>query len=606
MKTRKPTLRVGCFAVWYCLGCSNTSVRQLPSTPAPPQPGTPQVQPQQPNTFRGIAAYEDGTPAPGASIAITSLASGTEAAVITADRDGRFATMLEAGEYALAVTTEHGFSWVESTHVPNRDAKITLSRSCSALTGHAKGSVAGTQISLARKSPHTGDIFIANVLPDGRFIVCLPQGRYSALLRGPVVSFVVAIDLPAPPATPTKLEIDGYAANVIKQPPRDVVPVSATLDQLVGDIIQSDARLIGVGESTHGTAELVTSRATLTFELIRRADVRLVLFEVDAILATAIDDYVMGGNVDLSKAVASLGFWVTDTEELVRFFKDMREHNATARNKVRVWGIDVQNTKAPVSLLLAEAKSLKLTAEDKAMLDAVAEKRAAPVIDFSPARRAALDALLARLAKSRGKKQLDLRIETAARSLMVQVGYLDGDRRGLLGARRDAGMAALASFLVERTNAPRAVLWAHAGHVTRETDGGVPAMGEHLSAVTTNRYYPIGFYLFEGSVRAWDAAGAIGVISHPIPRAPDYTVEATVMAATGAPDIAWLPVRSFSASLRNWTDMPRYLREVGAVFYGEDDMLTLRNVRRAFDALVVIKSGNDSTPTPTGERKVNK
>jgi hypothetical protein len=48
---------------------------------------------------------------------------------------------------------------------------------------------------------------------------------------------------------------------------------------------------------------------------------------------------------------------------------------------------------------------------------------------------------------------------------------------------------------------------------------------------------------------------------------------------------------------------PRYARELTAVYAGDEEMMTLRDVREAFDALVVVKQGHDSTPTPTGVRK---
>lgn len=590
--------------VWCAVaGCSNATVQTPPSAPRPSTAPAPAVA-HRPPTFRGVAAYGDGTPAADALIAITSLASGTQAAIITADHEGRFETTLEAGEYALAVTTDHGFSFLETTNVPALEATITLSRTCRALTGRAKGSLAGTQVSLVRKSKFTGDIFVAPVRDDGTFSLCLPDGYYRAELRGPVVSLPVGVDLGSTTG-PVTIEIDGFATTTIRQPPRESTRVPAQLDGLVADILRRDARVIGLGEATHGTAELATTRAALTFELIRRADVRLVLFEFDAILATAVDDYVMGGDVDLAKAVADLGFWISDTYEFLHFFQDLRAYNATTRNKVHVWGIDVQNTKPPVELLLANARTLELKADDKALLEEIGENRGAPVRKLTPARRARLDALLARLAKPRGTSQTDLRIAVAAHSLIVQVGYFEGDTAGLYGTRRDAGMAQIASYLVARTHAPRTCVWAHAGHISRDSDGGETAMGKHLAAVAAHHYYPIGFYVYEGSVRAWDAAGEIGVISHPMPRAADYMVEGAVMAATGAPDIAWLPVHDFSPALRTWAETPRYVREVGAIYFDEEDSLTLRDVPAEFDAIVVIKSGHDSSPTPTGVRKAD-
>lgn len=605
MSKPQPAYLARNLAIWFTLIACSRSVPQPPQSVSSPPTSVGAPKSPEP-TFRGTARYEDGTPAGNALIAITDLASRKEVAVAAADGDGRFEVRLDPGEYALAVTTERGFGWVEKIQAPDLEVMVTLSRTCRSVRGHAKGAGAGTQITLTRISKSTGDVFIGNVSEDGAFALCLPEGQYRVVLRGAVVSLVAGLSLAGDAAETTTFEIEGFAADRIKQAPQMTEHVPADLDGLVAEIVRRDARVIGLGEATHGTAELVSSRGTLTFELIRRADLRLVLFEFDAVLATALDDYVMGGDVDLQKAVAALGFWITDTYEFLRFFEDLRNHNATARNKVRVWGVDVQKTQPAVSLLLANARALRLTAEEKSMLEVVGERRALPVLEFSPARRAALDALLVRLSKPRGKTDKELRLAVAARSLVVQVGYLDGDIAGLAGARRDAGMAALASFLVSVTGVPRACIWAHSAHIAREIEVAAPSMGKHLGSVVANRYYPVGFYVYEGSVRAWDLAGAIGVTSHPIPRAPDYTIEGAVMAAARSPNIAWLPISGFSPALRTWMTLPRFVREVGSAYRDEATMMTLRNIPAAFEALVVIKIGRDSSPTPTGVRKVEK
>jgi len=124
------------------------------------------------------------------------------------------------------------------------------------------------------------------------------------------------------------------------------------------------------------------------------------------------------------------------------------------------------------------------------------------------------------------------------------------------------------------------------------------------SAQLTGRYYNIGFYLYAGSARAWDATAKIGVVSHPIPEAPPYTLEGAIMQLAGFPQVAWLPLRRLPTRFRSWLDIPRLVREVGAVYIDADETLKLRNIPATFDAVVVIKSGHDSTPTPTGVRKI--
>lgn len=590
------------------LGCNAPAVQSHPSTTPPARAPAAQspAKPPPAATLRAVATYDDGAPASGALITITSRTSGKEVSVLAADDHGVIEATVEPGSYTLAVAGDRGFAWLPTANVPELDAKWTLSTTCRSLNGHVKASVAGTRVAAGRKSRDNGDIFVADVKKDGTFRLCLPDGYYDVELRGSMLSFVRPTELTASTSSAPPLEMVGIPVRVVQEAPLGLPAVTTSIDTVVSDVLASDARLIGLGEATHGTAELTTTRSALTFELIRRAGLRLVMVEIDAIAATAIDDYVTGANVDIEKAVVDLGFWITDTREFLQFLNDLRAYNATATDKVRVWGIDVQNTENPVALLLANAKRLKLRADDQAMLKQVSERRAAPIKKFNEARRKSLEALLARLSTPRSATDLDLRIAMAARSLVIQIGYLDGDTVGLYARRRDAGMAKLASYLVVRMGAARSSVWAHAAHIARATGNGMPNLGHHLGADASNRYYPIGFYVFEGSVRAWDAAKEVGVISHHIARAPDYTVEGAVMAATQFPDVAWLPLRAMPEALKTWFAVPRYVREVGATYVGEPDSMTLRAVSTEFDAFVVVKSGHDSTPTPTGERKVSK
>ncbi|MBC7974505.1 MAG: hypothetical protein H7138_05920 [Myxococcales bacterium] len=116
------------------------------------------------------------------------------------------------------------------------------------------------------------------------------------------------------------------------------------------------------------------------------------------------------------------------------------------------------------------------------------------------------------------------------------------------------------------------------------------------------RYYGVGIYMYQGSARAWDSAGAIGVISHPVAVAPPFAVESVFMAAAGRPEVAWVALRSLPSSLTTWLNLPRFVRELTAVYAGEDELMTLRDLREALDAVVIVKLGHDSSPTATGVR----
>lgn len=501
--------------------------------------------------------------------------------------------MLPAGGYALAVTAGRGSALLEKESAPDPDLRITLSRACHALAGCARRYGPETHVSAERWSRADGEVYYGAIDAHGCFALCVPDGYYRVSLTGDAVSQPLEVQVPA--ARP--VQIDGFLTGAVTSPPPKASPISADLTGLIADIKSRDPVIIGMGEATHGTAEFTTLRGELSLALVRQADVQLLLFEIDAISAAALDDYVNGDNVDIAGAVAALGFWVTDTYEFLHFLELVRTYNAGAARKVHIWGVDVQDTMLPVKTITEHVAHL--SEDEAAALRVAATERGKAVKDLPPPQRAALAALLSRRGTPEGTSRDHLLVAVAARSLALQLQYWDGDLLGQYRRRRDAGMAELAAFLTAQLKVRRACIWAHDGHVTK--DGDLPMLGRNLARNPALSYYGIGFYLYEGSARAWDAFAKIGVIPHPISAAAPYMVEGAVMRATGMPAVAWLPLDKLPRVLGDWLATPRLVREVGAV-YIDDQVPTLRRMREAFDAIVVVRTGHDSTPTATGVR----
>ena len=559
---------------------------------------TPAAVQRQPPTLTGIVSYDDGSPAAGALVGVTNLATGGQVDVLTADLAGRFQGTLPRGDYALAVTATRGFALVEKQSVPGIDVHVTTSGSCEPVSGRIRGAATPAYINFGRKSSAAGDMFVASVKEDGEFLICAPAAYYTVYTTGQTLSFLTDVSVSK---ASRRFEFEGFARDVVQRAPPAVPRIQAGLSQLVDDISASDPTIIGLGEATHGTSEFFSARSELTFELVRKAQVGLIFFEADAITAAALDDYVNGAGIDLAKAVVDLDFWVTDTYEFIEFIKRIREHNQQTDRKVHIWGVDVQNTILPANLLLDNAKTLSIDPQEQELLKATRVKRAKDIAKLTPDQRARLDALLSRLRNPLGPDRKDLLVSVAARSLAIQIDYWVGDMRGQYRSRRDSGMAALASHLISQAGVKRACLWAHDGHIAKQ--GTTLMLGGNLAASSSLRYYGIGFYLYEGTTRAWDGGQRIGVISHPLPAAPPYALEGAVMRVTGMPAVAWLPLRGLPEPFQAWLETPRLVREVGGQYLGIEEVTILRRVRRSFDALVVIKHGHDSTPTPTGIRK---
>jgi protein-L-isoaspartate(D-aspartate) O-methyltransferase len=131
---------------------------------------------------------------------------------------------------------------------------------------------------------------------------------------------------------------------------------TASVDALLDRI--ADARLVLLGEATHGTSEFYRMRTRLTKELITRRGFQFVAVEADWPDAARVDDYVLG-----ERPRSSLRFspfsrfptWMWRNEEVHELIEWLRAHNAALRGEARVGfhGLDLYSMFTSIAAVLA-------------------------------------------------------------------------------------------------------------------------------------------------------------------------------------------------------------------------------------------------------------
>lgn len=108
------------------------------------------------------------------------------------------------------------------------------------------------------------------------------------------------------------------------------------------------AAVLGLGESTHGTAEFFALKSRVIRALIERAGVRTIAFEASWERAAEVDAFLATGDGDARAAVARLGFWTWNTEEVIALVEWMRAFNAQrpTADRIRFTGFDPQLTQS--------------------------------------------------------------------------------------------------------------------------------------------------------------------------------------------------------------------------------------------------------------------
>src|SRR5215475_2436086 len=114
----------------------------------------------------------------------------------------------------------------------------------------------------------------------------------------------------------------------------------------------SKARVVSLGESTHGTREFFKLKHRLIEYCVSELGFTIIAFEANYGSMLAVNDYVLHGKGDIADVVAlGVGFDIYDTEEVLALVEWVRSWNLTHPRKVQFHGLDMQSSQ-PAALHL--------------------------------------------------------------------------------------------------------------------------------------------------------------------------------------------------------------------------------------------------------------
>jgi protein-L-isoaspartate(D-aspartate) O-methyltransferase len=391
---------------------------------------------------------------------------------------------------------------------------------------------------------------------------------------------------PAPSAPPESLA-KRLAAHV------EPFAAAATADceKLLARI--GEARVVLLGEATHGTSEFYALRARITRELIERKGFGVVAVEADWPDAARIDHYVRDRDVPPGEwqAFARFPTWMWRNRETRGFVDWLRAHNETLPrpSRVRFAGLDLYG------LYNSIAEVLRYLDDVDPGAAAVARERYGCLTPWQsdPAAygRAALSGSYRSCASDVTRMLQDLLAKRLDLARLDRERFFDAARNAALVAQaeryyrvmyygsheswnlRDRHMFDTLRSLIAHGQGAKIVVWAHNSHLgdaraTEMAARGELNVGELCRREFGNAAYAIGFGTHAGTVAAasyWDGPMEVKAIrpSH----ARSYEA---VCHESGIPSFL-LPLRG-PAELRSELEEPRLERAIGVIYRPETEL----------------------------------
>jgi len=392
-----------------------------------------------------------------------------------------------------------------------------------------------------------------------------------------------------PPDAPSPTDEDLAWLRRHASPLHSVSPASPDdLDLTRFRDVVGSARIVALGESTHGTSEFFVVKHRLLEYLVCELGFTVFAIEANQLAVERINRYVQGGE-GAAREVMRVMFAVWNTEEMRALIEWMRAHNRDHPDRmVRFAGFDMQDHEAPADTLRAFLQRCEpsLVMRFDSLLGEYCSQpgSATPQIpdsirtrwrkqgetmwqDVSARRSAWLVG-----ARSRGDS---IAAEWALQSanLMRQATLFN---EALNSPERDSLMAANLDWIV-RILAPgeRAVVWAHDVHVSRGGDpersfNGGAQMGAYLSRLYGDGYRAFSLLTYDGAYSATKSFTDHEWIEAAAFPAPAGSIEEALHRLPRTPGAVGMIVDLRAAASDNrgdWLWQPRPIRHIGYAAY---------------------------------------
>ncbi len=375
--------------------------------------------------------------------------------------------------------------------------------------------------------------------------------------------------------------------------------------------VVGNARIVALGEATHGTHEFFQLKLRILEFLASQRGFTVFAMEASMPDSYRLNDFVLNGTGDPRQLLKRLIYPIWNTEEVLDMILWMREFNRSGKGPIKFTGFDMQTPRAAIetvqSFVAAHDKSYAARL-DPIYAEVTRRTKSGLSAAGSPSQKSE-DHLLA--LQCRGV--VEHLIQSRSRFLHLgvaadDVDWIIQDARVVLqylqlasGERsRDRCMAQNVKWIADHNPGAKIVLWAHNGHVKYTNPPGFDPMGGYLHGIFGRDLVNFGFSFNQGSFRAMEDGKTFREFT--VEPLAENSLDRT-LASTGIPLFA-LDLRQVpkDGPVARWFRQDRDTRSIGAVYSEKDaeSPMAISSQRwpRAFDVVLFVEKTTAARANP--------
>ena len=355
-----------------------------------------------------------------------------------------------------------------------------------------------------------------------------------------------------------------------------------------------NARIVGMGEGTHGTSQFFAFKNRLFKYLVERKGFTIFAMEAYWGAGLNVDRYIKGGRGNARQAVASLGFWTWNTAEVVDLVQWMHDYNAAPGKHpiLSFVGIDMQDPMGAIGYLSEYFRAHDSAEVEKAHEALACSANAVAHPDDKPSAECGHQVAVVAKQLSTLTGAPDVAIAQQAVTNIQQFLGFAGVSDDAQVSIRDRDMAANIEWVAAQHPDAKIAIWAHNGHVGTTTELSYHPMGGYLRQAFGPAYYVIGQTFGSGTVRAF--VSDQGLQSVRVPSNPGDTTVSLFAPLNGTVflDLRRLPAKS---ALGTFFTTQHGISEIGSMMDPAHPSAGMPMiVPKSFDGLVYIPTSTAS------------
>jgi erythromycin esterase len=369
--------------------------------------------------------------------------------------------------------------------------------------------------------------------------------------------------------------------------------------------VNSDVKIVGLGEATHGNIEYQELKKEVFQALVQNNDCKVFAIEGDFGGCRKVNDYIHTGEGTSEEAVNEIGFGIYRTEEMKELVQWMYEYNQTAEeaDELSFYGFDMQrydNNKAGVFAYLTKVDAQLATQYETSLIDlnddtVYTQKKSvvAHALKQVEILMSTMEANKAEYINTSSEKEYNLAYEYA--TCIKENATLRGTSASYSNTR-DQYMADKVAWIYEYVGDNCIFINGHNGHINKvSAANGYTSMGQHLADTYGAEYYAIGTDFYKTTAEVVSSSGAISNVSL---TNNNSLVNQFINLDSNINFMDFASVQE-NEELNKIVNSSQKMGNVGAEFSGWQKyikvMYTLKMVpAKAYDGVIVVK---EATPT---------